>query len=65
MENISYSKIMSVDDEVVEKVFQHKKISREELRGMTERLAGGGLDVTPLKELIAQSIDEEKYRILP
>lgn len=63
--NISYSKIMSVDDEVVEKVFQHKKISREELRGMTERLAGGGLDVTPLKELIAQSIDEEKIQNSP
>ena len=32
---------------------------------MTERLAGGGLDVTPLKELIAQSIDEEKIQNSP
>lgn len=63
--NISYSKIMSVDDEIVGKVFQHQKISREELRDMMERLAGGGLDVTPLKELIAESIDEEKIQNSP
>ena len=46
--NISYSQIMSVDDEVVGKLFQHQKIDKQELRGMLDHLAGGGLDVTPL-----------------
>lgn len=64
-ENISYSKIMSVDDELVGKIFRHQKIGREGMKEMLEHLAGGGLDVTPLKELIAASIDEEKIRNSP
>ena len=60
--NISYSQIMSVDDEVVGKLFQHQKIDKQELRGMLDHLAGGGLDVTPLKQLIADCVDEEKIK---
>ena len=36
--NISYSQIMSVDDEVVGKLFQHQKIDKQELRGMLDHL---------------------------
>ncbi len=63
--NISYSQIMSVDDEVVGKLFQHQKIDKQELRGMLDHLAGGGLDVTPLKQLIADCVDEEKIQNSP
>lgn len=64
-ENISYSKIISVEDDVMEQIIQHRKIKREVLRDMMEYLAKGGLDVSPLRELIADSIDEERLKNSP
>lgn len=64
-ENISYSKIISVEDAVMEQIIQHRKINREVLRDMMEYLAKGGLDVSPLRELIADSIDEERLKNSP
>ena len=64
-ENISYSKIISVEDDVMEQIIQHRKINREVLRDMMEYLAKGGLDVSPLRELIADSIDEERLKNSP
>lgn len=64
-ENISYSKIMSVDDEIMGEIFKHKKISREAMRDMMEYIGEGGLDVAPLKALIADSVDEEKIQNSP
>ena len=39
-ENISYSKIMSVDDEVMGEIFKHKKISRGNPEGVADGLHG-------------------------
>lgn len=64
-ENISYSKIMSVDDELMGEIFKHKKISKEALKDMMDYISDGGLDVSPLKQLIAESIDEEKIKNSP
>lgn len=64
-ENISYSKIMSVDDKVIEKIFKQKKISRDALKEMMDYVSDGGLDITPLKKLIAESVDEEKIQNSP
>ena len=64
-ENISYSKIISVEHDVMEQIIQHRKINREVLRDMMEYLAKGGLDVSPLRELIADSIDEERLKNSP
>lgn len=64
-ENISYSKIISVEDDVMEQIIQHRKINREVLRDMMEYLAKDGLDVSPLRELIADSIDEERLKNSP
>lgn len=64
-ENVSYSKIMSVDDEVMEQIFKHKKISREALKDMMDYMAEGGMDISPLKQLIAESVDEEKIQNSP
>ena len=57
-ENISYSKIMSVDDEVMGEIFKHKKISRETLKELMDYMADGGVNISPLKQLIAESVDE-------
>lgn len=64
-ENISYSKIISVEDEVMEQIIQHRKINHEVLRDMLEYLTQGGLDVSPLRDLIEESIDAEKIQDSP
>lgn len=64
-ENISYSQIMSVDDKVMEDIFKQKKISRDALKDMMDYISAGGVDITPLKELIAECVDEEKIQNSP
>ncbi len=61
-ENISYSQIMSVDDKLMEDIFKQKKISRDALKDMMDYISDGGIDITPLKELIADCVDEEKIQ---
>lgn len=61
-ENISYSQIMSVDDKIMEDIFKQKKISRDALKDMMDYISAGGVDITPLKELIAECVDEEKIQ---
>ena len=64
-ENISYSQIMSVDDKIMEDIFKQKKISRDALKDMVDYISDGGVDITPLKELIAECVDEEKIQNSP
>lgn len=64
-ENISYSQIMSVDDKIMEDIFKQKKISRDALKDMMDYISDGGVDITPLKELIAEYVDEEKIQNSP
>ena len=59
-ENISYSSIMSVEDEKMELLFHQKKLDVDLLKEVFDFMKEGGIDVTPLKELIAECIDEEK-----
>lgn len=59
-ENISYSSIMSVEDEKMEMLFKQKKMNVDLLKDALEFMREGGIDVTPLKELIAECIDEKK-----
>lgn len=61
-ENISYSKIMSVDDKIMGDMFKQRKISRDALKNMMDYISEGGIDITPLKELIAESVEEEKIQ---
>ena len=67
-ENISYSKVMDVDDELMERLrkgrlrSEHvKKILNEGFRFLRE----GGVDVTPLRCLIEATVDEDKIRRSP
>lgn len=64
-EHISYSKIMAVDDKVMEKIFKKKKISRDVLKEMMDYISAGGVDITPLKTLIAESVEEKKIQASP
>ena len=59
-ENITYSKIMSVKDEQMQKLFREKKADITMLKDAFNLMKEGGIDVTPLRELIAECIDEEK-----
>ncbi len=64
-ETISYSKVMDVSDSLMEKLrsggveFQ----DFQELKTMLFKvLSDGGLDVTPLRNLIKENVDEERIR---
>ncbi len=64
-EHISYSQIMAVDDKAMDRIFKQKKISRDILKDMMDYISDGGVDITPLKTLIAESIDEKKIQNSP
>lgn len=59
---MTFSKVMDVDDEWMERLFDRKVTIREFLKEFMVRLKDGGIDVTPLKELIHQVMDEETIR---
>ena len=64
-ENISYSRVMDVDDFLMEQVQNRdfKALDMSLLAAEARKiLKDKGLDITPLRELIAAVIDEEKIR---
>ncbi len=70
-ENISYSRVMDVDDELMERLtkFSLKNISSlaplnvgELIAGAIRVLRDGGFDIAPLRALIEDVVDEEKIR---
>ena len=62
-ENIRYSQIMNVEDQVMERLYPfHLKHLPGLLREGKRILKSGGLDVEPLKRLIEENIDEAKIR---
>lgn len=64
-ENITYSKVMDVDDEVIEnmKKMDLKSLDLMELVNDAKRiLRDKGFDITPLKKLIEEILDEDKIR---
>ena len=67
-ENISYSKVMDVDDSVMESVRNRdlKALNMSLLVSEAKKvLKDKGFDITPLRELIGSAIDEEKIRTGP
>lgn len=64
-ENIRYSQVMSVEDEWMDGIIKRdfKNLSAGEvLKNSLRYLANGGIDVTPLRDLITSHIKEEKIR---
>lgn len=63
--NITYSRIMNVNDEQMDKLMKRrfKEINLQEVSQHSKKfLVGGGFDVTPLKQLIEEYVDEKKIR---
>lgn len=59
---MTFSSVMDVDDDLLERFFDGEASIRECLKELWQRLTEGGVDITPLKELIHDVIDEEKIR---
>lgn len=64
-ENISYSKVMDVEDDIIENMmkFDLKALNFKDLILDAKRiLRDKGFDITPLKKLIEETIDEDRIR---
>ena len=59
---MTFSKVMDVDDDWMERLFQKEVPMRELLIELMLRLRDGGIDVTPLKDLIHNVLDEDRIR---
>lgn len=66
---IAYSKVMDVDDELMARLFDKEKLKPELLRNTLKDtfkvLGDGGADITPLRKLIEENIDEDCIRKSP
>ena len=59
---ITYSRVMDVQDEWMENLFNRGLSVKEMLQEGFRHVSGGGVDITPLRELIAENMDEERIR---
>ena len=63
--NMCYSKVMNADDIEMKKL-KKGKLTKEDIKSLSERIKGvineKGIDVTPLKDLLFELIDEDKIR---
>lgn len=59
---MTFSRVMDVDDNWMERLFNKESTLGEVLTEMKKRLHDGGVDITPLRKLIQEVIDEEKIR---
>lgn len=59
---MKFSHIMDVDDDWMERLFNKENTIGELLAELKRRLLDGGVDVTPLRKLIHDTIDEEQIR---
>ena len=59
---MTFSNVMDVDDEWMERFFNKETTLREFLNEGWKRLKDGGVDISPLRELIHKVIDEEEIR---
>lgn len=60
--DISYSKVMDVDDDIMEKLIKRELPIKEAIKESIKFLGDGGVDITPLKNLITEHIEEETIR---
>ena len=59
---ITFSHVMDVDDAWMEGLFSGENTIRDILRKGLEIISEGGVDITPLRNLIHQHVDEKKIR---
>ena len=67
--NIAYSQVMDVEDSQMQLLFDKARMTsellRETLRETFRVLGEGGMDITPLRRLIEENIDEDQIRKSP
>ena len=67
--NIPYSQRINVDDEMMGRLFDKSQMKpeflRETLKEIFRMLGEGGMDITPLRRLIEENIDEDLIRKSP
>ena len=61
-EEMKFSRIMDVDDVMMEEFFDGEADIGEFIRNFWSKFTEGGVDITPLKELLHEEVDEEKIR---
>ena len=59
---MTYSRVMDVDDKWMEDLFDRELSIREVIPEFIRRMSDGGVDITPLRELIREHMDEKKIR---
>ena len=59
---MTFSKVMNVDDAWAEKLFHGEQGFKEVLHELRNTIANRGVDITPLKKLIRENMDEERMR---
>lgn len=59
---ITYSRVMDVDDNWMADLIGKEMSLRQLVSEILHRLRDGGVDITPLRELIQENIDEKKIR---
>ena len=59
---VSYSKVMDVDEEEIAAFLEGNLKPAEVLRGIWREIKNGGVDIAPLKRLIGEFLDEDKIR---
>ena len=64
-ENLTYSQIMDIDDEVAERLVKGAMPTKESVSALLGFVKNRGMDVTPLKELIADIIDPRAIQASP
>ena len=61
-QEITFSRVMDVDDEWMGRLFNKENSIREVLGELKRLLEEGGVDITPLRNLIHEHVDEEQIR---
>lgn len=59
---MTFSTVMDVDDDWMESLFRGEIGVKEFLEEGRKKLKDGGIDITPLRNLIHETVDEEKIR---
>ncbi|MCU6734259.1 patatin-like phospholipase family protein [Diplocloster agilis] len=62
---VSYSQVMDVDDVLMSQIFMGTADPIETMKEMMRLLKDGGADITPLRKLIEENVDEEYIRKSP
>ena len=59
---MTFSNVMDVDDELMEKIFRGEASRRLFFKELWDKVTAGGIDITPLRQLIHQVVDEDGIR---